>query len=124
VSSALEADAAGFSQTDPIEGAVGPTGQGLGENVVEVVSDPGDTQAFRNFMQSILGEPVLLAQRRKRSGALLFVCAGDGACLLPRRISPHLAQAFLSLREHRIIELAACFQMGTETFFLRTQVLI
>src|SRR5258708_1672862 len=41
---ALKANAASFAQADPIEGAVGTTGQRLGKNGVQMLSDPGDTQ--------------------------------------------------------------------------------
>jgi len=71
----------------------------------------GDTQRFRCPMQSILGKSVLLAQRRKRVFPLLFPRFGGGASLLPRRVSPHLAQAHLAEGEHRVVELPTCFQM-------------
>ncbi len=39
---------------------------------------------------------------------------GDGASLLPGRISPHPAQPLLAFGEHGVIELPACFQMRAQ----------
>src|SRR5215469_2125501 len=50
---AFEADAAGLSQTEASEGAIGATCQGLSEDSIEVLGDPADTQLFRYFMQAI-----------------------------------------------------------------------
>ena len=46
----FEANAAGLSQTDARECAVGSTYQRLGEDGVKVLSDPADTQLFGCFI--------------------------------------------------------------------------
>ena len=50
----LEAHAAGFAHTHPVEGAVGASGERLGQHRVQVLGQPRDTQPFRQFVKSVL----------------------------------------------------------------------
>ena len=78
---ALEAHAAGFAHTDPVEGAVGTGGQRLGQHRIQVLGQPRDPQRFRQFVKGVLGEAVALPQSREGGPPLLGVCPGDGAGL-------------------------------------------
>ena len=74
----LEAHAAGFAYADAVEGAVGASGERLGEHGIQVLAQPRDPQLFREGVKGILGKAVALPQRREGCFALLGMCAGDG----------------------------------------------
>ena len=69
---ALEAYAAGFAHTHPVERAVGAGGERLGQHRVQVLGQPRDTQLFRQLVKGVLGEAVALPQGRK--GRFAFLC--------------------------------------------------
>ena len=110
---ALEAYAAGFAHTHPVERAVGAGGERLGQHRVQVLGQPRDTQLFRQLVKGVLGEAVALPQGRKGRFAFLCVCLGDGSGHLPGGIGSHLAQAALPCREHGVVELPSGFQVRT-----------
>src|SRR5438874_128361 len=66
-------------------------------------------------MQGDLTEAVQLSQGRESARPFLLVGTRDGTRRLPRRICPHLTQALVAFRENRIVELAASFQVGTQS---------
>ena len=80
---ALEAHAAGFAHTHPVERAVGAGGERLGQHRVQVLGQPRDPQLFRQLVKGVLGEAVALPQGRKGRSAFLCVCLGDGSGHLP-----------------------------------------
>ena len=73
----LEAYAAGFAHTDPVEGAVSSGGQRLRQHGIQVLGQPRDPQPFRQFVKGVLGKAVSApAGPRRRPCAPGDVCGG------------------------------------------------
>ena len=103
-----------LSQADAVEGAIGTTRQGLREYRIEVLGQPAHSESFAGFVQGVLRKPILLAQRRKCSGSLLFLRVWNGTGDLPDWISPHGPQPLESFGEDRVVELPSGFEVGAQ----------
>jgi hypothetical protein len=114
----LRADAAGFSQANPIEGMVGARGEGLGQHRIQVVGDPGLPGFFGILVQGVFAEAVLLPQRAKSGSSLLLVGRRERSRRLPGRIVPHASQSSLSFQEHGVVELPAGLQVPPDALGL------
>ena len=79
-----------------------------------MVGQPGDAQLFGEALKGIVGKAVLLAQGREGGPPLQRSRAWKRLRRSPGRVGFHPAQAPLSFREHRIVELPTCFQVGAQ----------
>ena len=113
-SSAFEAHAAGEAQTDPIEGVIGPRGEGLREHRIQMLRDPVHPQGGCGSMQRRLREAIALPKGSKGRAAFLWLGPRNGTCHLPGGVCPHAAQALQPFREHGIIQSTTGFQMPTD----------
>lgn len=87
---------------------------GFGRARHRVLGNPSHAQAFDDFMQCHLGEPILLAQGGEGDCSLGLLRARKIASRLPGSVSSHAAQVFLSLGEDGVIELASGFQVNAQ----------
>src|SRR6266567_491402 len=114
-SSTLEAHPPGLTQADAVERTIGACRQSLGQHCLDVLGNPAHPESFDRLMQGCLRKAILFSQGCESARSFLLVGARDGTRRLPGRICSHLAQAFVAFRENGIVDLAASFQVGTQS---------
>lgn len=85
----------GLAQTNPIDGMIRPTGEGLCHRRIEMLGHPGNPRRFGILVQVVFGKVMCLPQEGEGGGPLLLLATRKGTGRLPRRISTHAPHPLL-----------------------------